>query len=76
MMTGGCKHSVEYYDREGNELQQPCEKGRMVVSSAAEYALIKIASHCDDELREEMLLDCVAQSWMGNDVAFANILFL
>lgn len=76
MMTGGCKHPVRYYDADGNELQQPCETSQMVMSSAAEYALIKIASHCDDELREHMLLECIAQSWMGNDVAFANMLFL
>ena len=76
MMTGGCKRAVEYYDLEGNELQQPCEKSRMIVNSASEYALIKIASHCDDDLREEMLRECIALSWMGHNIAFANMLFL
>ena len=76
MMTGGCRHAVEYYDMQGNELPQPCEKSRMIMCSAAEYALIKIASHCDADLREQMLHECIAQSWMGHDIAYANMLFL
>lgn len=75
MMTDGCKRPLEYYDKEGNELEQPCVKSRYLVASAAEYALIKIASHCDTEIREQMRHECLVQSWLGHNSTVMSMLF-
>ena len=75
MMTNGCKRPMEHYDTEGNEIEQPCIKSQYIVGSAAEYALIKIASHCDDELRDQLRQECLVQSWLGHDSTFMTMLF-
>ena len=75
MITAGCKHTVQYHDREGNELVRECEKSRWIRESAAEYALIKIACHCDEEFREQLLIACIGQAWMGHEVAVGSVLF-
>ncbi len=74
MLTGGCKSIVLYHDLEGNELQPRCEKSRVLMESAAEYALLKIACHCDEEFREHMLNACIGQVWMGHDIPVALML--
>lgn len=75
MITAGCKHTVQYHDYNGNELEQECEKSRWIKESAAEYALIKIACHCDEEFREQILKACIGQAWMGHEVAVGSMLF-
>ena len=75
MITAGCKHTVQYHDREGNELVRECEKNRWIRESAAEYALIKIACHCDEEFRGQLLIACIGQAWMGHEVAVGSVLF-
>ena len=75
MMTDGCKRFTEYHDKEGNEIEQPCMKSRYIVGSAAEYALIKIATHCDDELRDQLRQECLVQSWLGHNSTFMTMLF-
>lgn len=75
MLTAGCKSTVRYHDVDGNELKQECEKSRWIRESAAEYALLKIACHCDEEFREHMLVSCIGHSWMGHEVAVGSMLF-
>lgn len=75
MISGGCKNTVLYHDFEGNELERECEKSKWIRESAAEYALLKIACHYDEEFREQMLNACIAQAWMGHDVAVCSMLF-
>ena len=75
MAAGGCKSTVLYHDLMGNELKQECEKSRWMRESAAEYALLKIACHCDEEFREHMLVACIGQTWMGHDIAVGSMLF-
>ena len=74
MLTGGCKSPVLYHDLDGNELKQMCEKSRFMMESGAEYALLKIACHCDEEFREHMLNACIGQVWMGHDIPIALML--
>ena len=75
MLTGGCKSTVLYHDLEGNELKMPCEKSRFLMESAAEYAVLRIACHCDDEFREHLLNACIGQVWMGHNIPVALLLF-
>jgi len=74
MLTGGCKSPVLYHDLDGNELKQTCEKSRFLMESGAEYALLKIACHCDEEFREHMRNACIGQVWMGHDIPIALML--
>ena len=75
MMTNGCKGPLLHHDMEGNELKQECEKSKWIRESAAEYALLKIACHCDEEFREHMLNKCIGQAWMGREVSVGSMLF-
>lgn len=74
MLTGGCKSPVLYHDFDGNELKQMCDKSRFLMESGAEYALLKIACHCDEEFREHMRNACIGQVWMGHDIPIALML--
>ena len=75
MTSGGCKHPLQHYDFDGNEVEPECPESKWVQESAAEYALLKIACYCDDDFREQMLKACIAQAWMGHDVAVGPMLF-
>ena len=74
MLTGGCKSTVLYHNFEGNELVPPCDKSRQLMESAAEYALLKMACHCDEEFKEHMLNVCLSFLWMGHNVPVALLL--
>ena len=74
MLTGGCKAPVLYHDYEGNETQPQCEKTKFLMESAAEYALLKIACHCDSDFQEHMLNACIGRVWMGHNVPVALML--
>lgn len=74
MLTGGCKSPVLYHDLEGNEVKPLCQKSRFLLESGAEYALLRIACHCDEEFREQMLHACIGQVWMGHDIHVALML--
>ena len=74
MLTGGCRRTVVYHDSEGNELEPICEKSRLLVESAAEYALLKIACHCEEDFKEHMLKVCLSYVWMGHNVPIALML--
>ena len=74
MLTAGCKGPVVNHDAAGVEVRQEGEKSKWIRESAAEYALLKIACHCDEEFREHMLHACIGQAWMGHDVAIGSML--
>ena len=74
MLTGGCKRTLLLHDVDGDEIQPACEKSRMLVESAAEYALLKIACHCEEDFKEHMLKVCLSYAWMGHNVPIAHML--